>query len=223
MVDNREALSQMGVTLANHFDCVFYVDIETGNYNQYVHVEWMDRLEIPESGKDFFADFHENAPKCIYPDDLELVLRILGKKELTKKLSRDNTFSSVYRMIIDGNIEHVRLIFVKCEDKKHVICCLENTEDEFRAKKEREQDLQSAKRMARLDELTGVRNKNAFLDYSASMNEKLQQGACEPFAVVMCDVNDLKRINDTRGHSFGDEVIQSASRMVCGVFSHSRR
>ncbi|MCR5367775.1 MAG: GGDEF domain-containing protein [Eubacterium sp.] len=25
------------------------------------------------------------------------------------------------------------------------------------------------------------------------------------FAVVMCDINDLKNINDTRGHSYGDE------------------
>jgi hypothetical protein len=31
MKDNREALSQIGVTLANHFDCVYYVDINTGN------------------------------------------------------------------------------------------------------------------------------------------------------------------------------------------------
>lgn len=76
--------------------------------------------------------------------------------------------------------------------------------------------------MARLDELTGVRNKNAFKEYISSIDEKLEGGMDqEPFAIVMCDVNDLKLINDTRGHSFGDEVIQRASRMVCGVFAHS--
>ena len=37
----------------------------------------------------------------------------------------------------------------------------------------------------------------------------------------MCDVNDLKLMNDTRGHSFGDEAIRRASRMVCNVFEHS--
>ncbi len=109
-----------------------------------------------------------------------------------------------------------------CEDKKHIICCSENIEEEFRAKKEQEQDLQSAKIMARLDELTGVRNKNAFREYISSIDEKLESGMDhEPFAIVMCDVNDLKLINDTRGHSFGDEAIQRASRMVCGVFAHS--
>ena len=109
-----------------------------------------------------------------------------------------------------------------CEDRKHIICCFENIEDEFRAKKEQEQDLQSAKLMARLDKLTGIRNKNAFMEYTASIDEKLKSGMDpEPFAFVMCDVNDLKLLNDTRGHSFGDEAIRRASCMVCDVFEHS--
>ena len=41
------------------------------------------------------------------------------------------------------------------------------------------------------------------------------------FGIVMCDINDLKRINDTRGHSFGDEAIQRACRMICGIYKHS--
>ena len=70
--------------------------------------------------------------------------------------------------------------------------------------------------------MTGVHNKNAFREYISSIDEKLEGGMDrEPFAIVMCDVNDLKLINDTRGHSFGDEMIQRASRMVCGVFAHS--
>ena len=34
------------------------------------------------------------------------------------------------------------------------------------------------------------------------------------FAVIMCDINDLKRINDTRGHSFGDEAIQKVAKLL---------
>ncbi len=57
--------------------------------------------------------------------------------------------------------------------------------------------------MARLDELTGVRNKNAFKEYISSIDKKLEGGMDqEPFAIVMCDVNDLKLINDTRGRGY---------------------
>ena len=34
-------------------------------------------------------------------------------------------------------------------------------------------------------------------------------------------MNDLKLINDTRGHNFGDEALQRTSRMICDVFKHS--
>ena len=222
MKDDHEALSQMGLALVNHFACVYYVDIETGSYSEYVYTEAMDKAGLPKSGEDYFADFNTYASRWIHPKDLEFMLRFHNKTDILKKLFHDRTDSLAYRMIIHGCIEHGRLIYIMCEDNKHIICCFENIEEEFRAKKEQEQDLQSAKLMARLDELTGVRNKNAFMEYISSIDEKLEGGMDqEPFAIVMCDVNDLKLINDTRGHSFGDEVIQRASRMVCGVFAHS--
>lgn len=222
MKDDHEALSQMGLALVNHFACVYYVDIETGSYSEYVYTEAMDKAGLPKSGEDYFADFNTYASRWIHPKDLEFMLRFHNKTDILKKLFRDRTDSLAYRMIIHGCIEHGRLIYIMCEDNKHIICCFENIEEEFRAKKEQEQDLRSAKLMARLDELTGVRNKNAFMEYISSIDEKLEGGMDqEPFAIVMCDVNDLKLINDTRGHSFGDEVIQRASRMVCGVFAHS--
>ena len=43
MKDDHEALSQMGLALVNHFACVYYVDIETGSYSEYVYTEAMDR------------------------------------------------------------------------------------------------------------------------------------------------------------------------------------
>ena len=222
MKDDHEALSQMGLALVNHFACAYYVDIETGSYSEYVYTEAMDKAGLPKSGEDYFADFNTYASRWIHPKDLKFMLRFHNKTDILKKLFRDRTDSLAYRMIIHGCIEHGRLIYIMCEYNKHIICCFENIEKEFRAKKEQEQDLRSAKLMARLDELTGVRNKNAFKEYISSIDEKLEGGMDqEPFAIVMCDVNDLKLINDTRGHSFGDEVIQRASRMVCGVFAHS--
>ncbi len=154
-----EELSQIGITLANHFACVYYVDIETGSYHEYVYTESMSKRGLPVSGEDYFADFGIYASKWLHPDDLEYVLRVHDKKDILEKLSRDRTVSLVYRMILHGCIDHGRLVYVMCEDRKHIICCFENIEDEFRAKKEQEQDLQSAKLMARLDKLTGIRNK----------------------------------------------------------------
>ena len=37
----------------------------------------------------------------------------------------------------------------------------------------------------------------------------------------MFDINNLKIINDSRGHEAGDEYIVRACRLICNVFKHS--
>ena len=71
------------------------------------------------------------------------------------------------------------------------------------------------------DDLTGVKSKHAFTEMEKELDEKLSGGVLPAFAVVVCDVNGLKKINDTLGHKAGDEYIRSACRMICDVFAHS--
>jgi len=90
-------------------------------------------------------------------------------------------------------------IVIMCRDRKHIVCCLENIEKEVREREEKEKNLQSAERMARRDELTGVRNNNAYREYIQSIESVIESGKCtSPFGIVMFDINDLKLINDTR-------------------------
>lgn len=41
------------------------------------------------------------------------------------------------------------------------------------------------------------------------------------FALVVCDANNLKQINDTQGHATGDGYIKASARLLCDVFVHS--
>ena len=74
---------------------------------------------------------------------------------------------------------------------------------------------------ANTDELTGVKSKHAYFKRENELDEKLKTGALSDFAIVVCDVNGLKKINDTQGHKAGDEYIRRACKMICDVFSHS--
>ena len=217
----QDVFNQIALTLTKHFDSVYYVDIETDHYKEIVSLPHFEKLGIPKEGEDFFADTMMNAIRCVHPGDLEFVRQIYDRNLMLERLSKDGTYTVVYRLIIDGKIVHMRHIELLSDDKKHVICCLENIEEEFQKREELERNFQSAERMARLDELTGVKNKNAFKEYTAMIDEKLNSDSKFQFGVVMCDMNDLKLINDTRGHSFGDEAIQTTSRMICNIFMHS--
>lgn len=81
--------------------------------------------------------------------------------------------------------------------------------------------LESNKQMAYRDALTGVKNKNAYVEAVMSIDNRVQTGELQQFGVVVFDVNGLKRVNDTLGHDAGDEYIRSACRMICVMFKHS--
>ena len=88
---------------------------------------------------------------------------------------------------------------------------------EKQANRERDE----ARTVALTDPLTGVKSKHAFILKQKEIDASIEDGTAEEFAVVVCDVNGLKLINDTFGHKAGDEYILSASRMVCDIFQHS--
>lgn len=71
------------------------------------------------------------------------------------------------------------------------------------------------------DGLTGAKSKQAYLETERLLNEKLSDHTCPAFAVVVCDVNGLKKINDTLGHSAGDVYLCKAYQMIGNIFSDS--
>ena len=76
-------------------------------------------------------------------------------------------------------------------------------------------------RIANIDPMTGVKSKHAYLVREKEIDAAIGEGGMDSFAVVVCDVNGLKKINDTLGHKAGDEYIREACRMVCDIFQHS--
>ena len=61
-----------------------------------------------------------------------------------------------------------------------------------------------------------------FDELEESVQDNLDKNMyCQPFALVVCDLNDLKKINDTKGHKAGDEYIKSSAKLLCDVFDHS--
>lgn len=68
-------------------------------------------------------------------------------------------------------------------------------------------------RLARDDDLTGVLNRRSLMErLDAEMAEAARHG--DIFAVVLCDVDGLKHVNDTAGHLAGNEVLTKVARIM---------
>ena len=76
---------------------------------------------------------------------------------------------------------------------------------------EQAQEIDSAKQEARKDELTEVANRRAF-------NEKLHllldgwRRQKEPFVLIIADLDQFKRVNDSHGHQAGDRILKAAGK-----------
>ena len=86
--------------------------------------------------------------------------------------------------------------------------------------KEKDEQIGQISRDAYKDALTGVGSKSAYNNAIEALNDKILLGLAT-FAIVMVDINDLKKINDMYGHERGDEYIRGCSHIVCDVLTHS--
>ncbi len=69
--------------------------------------------------------------------------------------------------------------------------------------------------IAETDVLTGLLNRGAFFSY---LNELLEsEEGSQPLSAIMLDIDHFKRINDTFGHQFGDEVIKGFAGQIAKV------
>ena len=104
----------------------------------------------------------------------------------------------------------------------HYIIGIENIDDEIKKEKQQLKALNTEKELARRDELTGIKNKTAYNELEKSIQENIDGGMNYlPFALIVCDANDLKKINDTNGHVAGDEYLKQSAKLLCHTFVHS--
>jgi diguanylate cyclase (GGDEF)-like protein len=66
---------------------------------------------------------------------------------------------------------------------------------------------------ARIDPLTGIANRAAFMESAERIVEQCRRQNA-PVSVIMCDLDRFKAVNDTHGHAVGDAVIQKFSEMA---------
>lgn len=67
--------------------------------------------------------------------------------------------------------------------------------------------------MSRYDKLTGAYNRNYF-EKILSTHKEYSMDTLEPYSLILCDLNYLKIINDTYGHSAGDLILREFSSLI---------
>lgn len=67
------------------------------------------------------------------------------------------------------------------------------------------------------DALTGLPNRNYFIDKLKGLLQQSRENSESNFAVLFLDLNRFKTINDSLGHSMGDRLIKNVAKRLSGM------
>jgi diguanylate cyclase (GGDEF)-like protein len=73
---------------------------------------------------------------------------------------------------------------------------------------------ETVQRQAVTDELTGLYNHRRFQQVLAGEVERARRFPEQGLGLVLLDIDDFKRVNDTYGHQMGDEVLREIARVL---------
>ncbi|MBE6908919.1 MAG: diguanylate cyclase [Ruminococcaceae bacterium] len=209
-----ETFSQIAERLAENFDNIYYVNVATNAYMTFSSTKLLSELDKMERENNFFENVVKDIDQVIYIDDRAAVQRFFVKDELLASLNSQTKRQLVYRLLIDDEPNFVKLTAMLTKDTEHLLLCVENINDQVVKFRE-------LTKKATCDELTGAKNKNAYKDFEQELNDRIDAVDGAEFAILVCDINNLKTINDTLGHNAGDRYIKNACRLICDTFVHS--
>lgn len=220
--ENAERLNlEIARSLARDFESIYYIDLESGSYITYETNGDFKSLNMQASGDDFFADAQRDVV-VVHEDDRELMSKAMLRETIERETRDGRVFRFDYRLLFDG-----KPVYYNCKitrsvlDDRHVIIGVSNIHRQKEIEREYAASLEHALELAQRDELTGVRNRNAYIQTEGDMNLLISVGKLQEFALVLCDVNNLKDANDTCGHVAGDNLLRNACQIICSVFDHS--
>ena len=107
----------------------------------------------------------------------------------------------------------VRLIIMRSDDQKRTFGLVEDVSHEIETRRRIEHERDH-------DILTGLLNRRAF---EHAVTQRLEHRPPAIGAMLMLDLDNLKYINDTYGHDWGDHYIKAAGRTIAVTFRSSAK
>lgn len=68
------------------------------------------------------------------------------------------------------------------------------------------------------DPLTGVKSRYAYVEAEEKYDKLIEEKQIESFSVVVFDLNNLKKTNDSLGHDAGDDLLTESTKLITSFF-----
>ena len=222
MHEERIAYTRLNA-LSGSFLLVYIVDPDTGAYRELSTTAGCENIALPREGADFWSSVRDFASSAICPEDQNRFLSLFSKEAVFMEIESNGLYAVSFRIIIGERPTYVQLraAMVEEDNDRKLIAGVSDVDFQVRQEEDYARRLSQALSKANIDALTGVKSKHAYLETEKTLNLQIRVGHAPSFAIMVLDVNDLKKVNDNAGHHAGDRYLRDACRIICDIFRHS--
>lgn len=196
--------------LALFEDVMFYYHRETNRFRLF----WVNRDRLVDITDMDFDEWSEEglAQNKIAPDDISIYKIFCNAIKSCRAKGSYSFHSSLLTSDASFVACKVRFVPKKYGDDQYVL-------GEWRIINEYTGDsIEQYTQSNCLDPLTGIFNKRAITDYA---KKRLENTAFAQSALILLNLDDFNRINDSYGHKFGDEMLKSVAEVIRSVIGRN--
>lgn len=145
---------------------------------------------------------------------LIIVISVLLTVQVTRRITAPlKELTRAAERVAGGDLS----VSIECSTRDEVGVLAKSFEQTVKSLK---QHMDYINKLAYTDAMTGTMNKMAYKEAVISIEKQMEEGTAE-FAVVVMDINNLKKINDNFGHEFGDMLIRDSVSIIQSTFKES--
>ena len=218
--DKNSAYGAMLQALSNEYSTVYFVNVDTEEYIKYIIHEEYNILWLDKHRRYFFTELYRELIRTADKDDLHKLEDALKKENILEMLDDKGVYTVKYRTVKGGetNYNILKAVYFMSKDSNYIVIGIKNINDHIQDYNEYKEAVGQAIQLAVIDDLTGVKNRNAYVKHEHEIDKMLEADRDTKFAFIVLDVNNLKRVNDTQGHKAGDSLLRAASELIRDVF-----
>ncbi len=156
-------------------------------------------------------------------NDLVCGFREIGLRDKNVETRVSECLISMQDAIGNNELPKIKSALAETIAKVHEIYAEQKLEYEAQLEKLNErmsslrQDLVAAREEMKRDSLTQAFNRGAF-DSALTQSVNMQYFSGQPVCLLMIDLDEFKRVNDTHGHSIGDAVLRAVGDCLARSF-----